>query len=44
MYPGVKKNVKIYNINEKINLTKMLTITKATFYLNKRHIQSPRSD
>ena len=35
--------IKIYNINLKINLTKMLTINKATFYLNKRHIESLRS-
>ena len=36
--------MKIYNINLKVNLTEMLTINKATFYLNKGHIESLRTD
>ena len=36
--PGSDKKIRIHNINQKINLT------KATFYLNKRQIESLNSD
>ena len=43
MHPGINKDA-INNINQKIDLTKILTIKKATFYVNKRHIESLSSD
>ena len=39
--PGNKKKI---GVKHNINLTKMLTINKAIFYLNKKHIESLSSN
>ena len=41
--PRSKRNIK-YITSTKKKLTKILTINKTTFYLNKKHIESLRSD